>query len=386
MQNIPFETIPSPCFLLHESLLRRNLELMKRVQAEAGINIILALKGFSMFSAFPLIKKYLPGTTASSLHEARLGFEEFGGEVHAYSPAYLDHEFEEMMQYCDHLSFNSVAQFEKFYPLIKDFTTRTGKHISAGLRINPEYSEVETDLYNPCIPGSRLGTRAENLQDDLPIGIDFLHVHNLCESSSFALEKTLENVERLFGTHLHKIKLLNMGGGHLMTREGYDVEHLINTLKNFKAKYPNLKMMLEPGSAVAWQTGYLVTRVLDIVNSAGIEVAIVDASVSAHMPDVIEMPYKPKIMNADSTPVKGKPTYRFGGLTCLAGDFVGDYSFDKPLEIGDLIIWEDMMHYTMVKTTTFNGVQLPSIGIWKESNFFQMVKTFGYEDFRNRLS
>jgi len=378
--TLPFDQLPSPLFLMHEQKLRLNLELMKRVQNEAGIKIVLALKGFSMYSTFPLVKQYLQGSTSSSLHEARLGFEEFGGETHVYSPAYREDEFDEILQYADHFSFNSVSQYLQF----RDQLFAAKPHAHAGIRINPEYSTVSVDLYNPCIPGSRLGIRAEDLPPTLPEGIHFLHSHNLCESDSYALEKTLENIERLFGQYLPHIKLLNLGGGHLMTREDYDVDHLINTLKNFKARHPHLALMLEPGSAVAWQTGYLVSTVLDIVNSKGIQVAILDCSVSAHMPDVIEMPYKPKIYGA-TEPIAGKPTYRFGGQTCLAGDFVGDYSFDQPLQIGDQVIFDDMMHYTMVKTTTFNGINLPHIGIWKEDGSYQHIKSFGYHDFKSRL-
>lgn len=353
---------------------------MRHVQKAAGIKIILAMKGFSMYHTFPLIRHYLPGSTSSSLHEARLGYEEFGGEIHVYSPAYREDEFEELLGYADHFSFNSLAQYEKFHQ--KLFHTKP--NAQAGLRINPEYSTVTVDLYNPCIPGSRLGVRAEDLPETLPKGIEFLHSHNLCESDSYALEHTLQNIERLFGRFLPHIKLLNLGGGHLMTREDYDVEHLISTLKNFKAKYPHLDIILEPGSAVAWQTGYLISTVLDIVHSKGIDVAILDCSISAHMPDVIEMPYKPKIYGATDS-VAGKPTYRFGGQTCLAGDFVGDYSFDAPLKIGDKIVFDDMMHYTMVKTTTFNGINLPHMGIWKQNGEYEHLKSFGYQDFKSRL-
>jgi carboxynorspermidine decarboxylase len=378
--KIPFNALPSPIFLMHEEKLIKNLELMRRVQKEAGIKIILAMKGFSMYHTFPLIRTYLPGSTSSSLHEARLGFEEFGGETHVYSPAYREDEFEELLGYADHFSFNSLAQYDKFHGRL----FQAKPNAQAGLRINPEYSTVTVDLYNPCIPGSRLGVRAEDLPASLPAGIEFLHSHNLCESNSYALEHTLQNIERLFGHFLPHIKLLNLGGGHLMTREDYDVEHLISTLKTFKAKYPHLNIILEPGSAVAWQTGYLISTVLDIVHSKGIDVAILDCSISAHMPDVIEMPYKPKIHGA-TEPLAGKPTYRFGGQTCLAGDFVGDYSFDAPLQIGDKIVFDDMMHYTMVKTTTFNGINLPHMGIWKQNGVYEHLKSFGYHDFKSRL-
>lgn len=378
--NIPLNQLPSPLFLMDEAKLIRNLQLLKRVQEEAGIKIILALKGFSMYACFPLIRQYLPGNTSSSLHEARLGYEEFGGETHVYSPAYRDDEFDEMMQYAGHFSFNSIAQYQKFK--VRLFTNRP--NAKAGLRINPEYSTVTVDLYNPCIPGSRLGIRVEDMPEQLPEGISFLHSHNLCESDSYALEQTLLNIERLYGKQLQQIELLNLGGGHLMTRDDYDVDHLISLLKGFKSRHPHLEIILEPGSAVAWQTGYLISTVLDIVNSKGIQVAILDCSISAHMPDVIEMPYKPKIYGA-TEPVADKPTYRFGGQTCLAGDFVGDFSFEAPLKPGDKVVFDDMMHYTMVKTTTFNGINLPHMGIWKKDGLYEHLKSFGYDDFKSRL-
>ncbi len=382
-------SIPSPCFVLDEHLLKKNLELIDGVQQRAGIKIILALKGFAMFSAAKLIRRHLVGTTASSLFEARLGSAEFlNGEVHAYSPAWLPADFEQLMDLCGHISFNSLSQYENLMPIYQKST----KKVSLGLRINPEYSTVQTDLYNPCVAGSRLGVLSEQLGATLPPYIEGLHAHNLCESDSFAAEQTLLNIERLFGRFLPHIRWLNLGGGHLMTRKGYDVEHLIATLKNFKLKYPNIEIIMEPGSAVAWQTGTLHTTVLDIVENKGIKTAIIDASISAHMPDCIEMPYKPAISGA--TDADGltnelrdqKYLCRIGGLTCLAGDFLTEYAFDEPLQVGDKLIFEDMMHYTMVKTTTFNGVNLPSIGILKENGVFQLVKTFYYEDFRNRLS
>jgi len=375
-----YSQIPSPCFVLEESLLRKNLEKINQIQVRTGAKVILALKGFAMFSVAKLVREYLPGTTASGLHEARLGFEEFGGEVHAYSPAYLDSEFDELMQYADHISFNSVSQYEKF----KSRINSNSKKIYSFLRINPQYSEVETDLYNPCIAGSRLGVTANQLSEIIPEGIEGLHFHTLCEKDSHTLERTLEHVFEKFGHLLHQVKYLNMGGGHSLTQKDYDIDHLVGLINKIKETY-NVQVILEPGSAVAWETGVLRTKVLDIIDSQGINVAIIDASISAHMPDCIEMPYKARIEGATDS-IEGKPTYKFGGLTCLAGDHMGDYSFDKPLKIGDDIAFEDMMHYTMVKTLTFNGVKLPSIGIWKENNTFQLVKEFGYEEYRNRLS
>ena len=377
---IDISQIPSPCFVLEESLLRRNLNILDRVQKESGARIILALKGFAMWSAASLVREYLPGTTASSLHEARLGFEEYGGEVHAYSPAYLDREFDEVMGYCDHITFNTVGQWNRFKPKLEAYK----KKIHPLIRINPQYSEVETDLYNPCIPGSRLGITADQLGGNLPEGIEGLHFHTLCEKDSYTLERTLEHVEAKFGHLLREAKILNMGGGHAITRKDYNVDHLIGLIKRIRETY-SIEVILEPGSAVGWETGYLLTTVEDIMDSQGIKVAIIDASISAHMPDCIEMPYKPIIWNA-TDPILGKPTYRFGGLTCLAGDYIGDYSFNQELKIGDKIIFNDMMHYTMVKTTTFNGVNLPNIGTWKEDSTFQLIKTFGYDAYRDRLS
>lgn len=378
--SINFDQVPSACFVLDEALLRRNLEIMKRVQEESGANIILALKGFAMFSTFSMIREYLHGTTASSLYEARLGYEEFGDEVHAYSPAYFENEIDELTRYCNHITFNSPAQWERFRKKVQ----YKHRDISCAIRINPEYSEVETDLYNPCAIGSRLGVTADEIGSQLPEGIEGLHFHTLCESDSHALERTLKAVEDRFGHLLKQARWLNMGGGHLMTRKGYDIDHLISLIRNIRNKY-DLDVILEPGSAVAWQTGYLTSTVEDIIDSRGIYAVVLDVSISAHMPDCIEMPYKPVVLGAKDA-VPGQPAYRLGGLTCLAGDYVGDYSFDKPLGIGDKVIFNDMMHYTMVKTTFFNGVRHPSIGIWHEDNTFELVRKFGYEDYKNKLS
>ncbi|WP_044171596.1 carboxynorspermidine decarboxylase [Flectobacillus major] len=376
---IDFSQIPSPCYVLEDSLLRKNLTLLKYVQEQAGIEIICALKGFSMYSTFPMVRQYLAGATASSLNEARLCFEEMQTKAHVYAPAYLEKEFDEMMGYASHLTFNSLNQFNQFGQ------RAIANGISCGLRINPQYSEVETDMYNPCIAGSRLGITRNQLGDTLPEGIEGLHSHTLCENDSYTLERTLNAIVERFGGLLEQAKWLNLGGGHLITRADYDPEHLISVLKNLKARFPHLKVILEPGSAVGWRTGYLTSTVLDIIDSQGIDVAILDVSFAAHMPDTLEMPYKPRILGAHHEPVEGKPTYRFGGMTCLAGDYYGDYSFDKPLAIGDSIVFDDMIHYTMVKTTTFNGVNLPSIGIWRENDTFDLVKSFGYESFKDRL-
>jgi carboxynorspermidine decarboxylase len=374
-----YPEISSPAYVLEEDLLINNLKLLQRVQQEAGVEIICALKGFSFYHVFPSIKQYLSGATASSLHEARLAFEEMGNKCHAYTPAYLPAEFEEFMSYASHMTFNSLNQVAQFA------SQANNNGISCGIRINPEYAEVETDMYNPCIAGSRLGIRRNDLSSQLPVGIEGLHSHTLCENDSFVLERTLAVIDAKFGDLLQQAKWLNLGGGHLITRADYQVDHLIQVLKTFKAKFPHLNIILEPGSAVGWQTGFLKSTVLDIVHSAGIDVAILDVSFAAHMPDTLEMPYKPRIRFASSETESGKPTYRFGGMTCLAGDYYGDYSFDKPLEIGDSIIFEDMIHYTMVKTTTFNGVNLPDIGMIQSNGQYQRFKHFGYESFKDRL-
>lgn len=379
MKNHQYPLIDSPAYVLEESLLLANLDLLQRVQKEANVSIICALKGFSFYHVFPLIRQYLAGATASSLHEARLGFEEMGEKCHAYTPAYLPNEFNDFMNYASHMTFNSLNQVEQFA------LQAHSNGISCGIRINPEYAEVETDMYNPCIAGSRLGIRRSDLGNTLPEGIEGLHSHTLCENDSFVLSRTLDVIDEKFGGLLQQVKWLNLGGGHLITRADYDVEHLIKTLKNFKSKYPHLEVILEPGSAVGWQTGFLKSTILDIVHSAGIDVAILDVSFAAHMPDTLEMPYKPRIRNASMEPVVGKPTYRFGGMTCLAGDFYGDYSFEEPLRIGDEIIFEDMIHYTMVKTTTFNGVNLPDIGMINKEGKYIRFKHFGYESFKDRL-
>ncbi len=377
---INFHRVPTACFVLEEARLRRNLEILQYVQEQSGARIILALKGFAMFSTFDLIRQYLPGTTASSLYEARLGYEEFGNEVHAYAPAYFESEFDELMSYCNHITFNSPAQWERFCQKIQ----QNDKKISCAIRINPEYSEVETDLYNPCAIGTRLGVTADQIGDRLPEGIGGLHFHTLCESDSHALERTLRVVEDRFGHLLPQAKWLNLGGGHLMTRAGYDLEHTIRLIKELREKY-DLEITMEPGSAVAWETGYLTSTVEDIIDSRGIRAVVLDVSVSAHLPDCVEMPYQPVVLGArDAEP--GEPAYRLGGLTCLAGDYVGDYAFDPPLQVGDRVVFNDMMHYTMVKTTFFNGVRHPSIGIWHEDDTFELVREFGYEDYKRKLS
>lgn len=367
--------IPSPCFVLEEEKLLKNLQLMQRVQQDSGARIILALKGFSMWSSFDLIKPYLHGATASSVWEARLAAE-MGKEVHAYAPAYKPEDIDALKPLVNHLSFNSLGQWQRY----KD----TLDGVSLGLRINPEHQEAETPLYDPAAPGSRLGIRASQLDGVDLTGIDGLHCHNLCECDSFATMRTLEAIEQRFGQWLGQMKWLNLGGGHLMTQAGYDVDHLIATLRDFKARYPHLDVILEPGSAVAWQTGPLIAEVVDIVSNEG-DIALLDISATAHMPDVLEMPYRPEIRHA-AMPDEKACTYRLGGNSCLAGDMIASYSFDQPLAIGDRLQFEDMMHYTMVKTSFFNGVQHPAIGILRKDGQFELIRTFTFEDFKSRLS
>jgi carboxynorspermidine decarboxylase len=367
---------------MEERLLRDNLSLIKRVSDEARVNIILAFKAFALWKAFPVVREYIPLATASSRYEAQLAYEEMGSPAHICSPAYTEEDFPAILAYSSHITFNSLSQFERFYPAVKAFK---GRKVSCGLRINPEYSEVETELYNPCAPGSRLGVVASKLGERLPEGVEGLHFHTLCESSSYDLEKTLAKVEKRFGRYLPDVKWLNMGGGHLMTRRGYDTAHFVSLLRSFKAKYPHLEIILEPGSAFAWQTGFLLTTVVDIVENQGILTAVIDASFACHMPDCLEMPYKPVIRGA-TEPIAGKPTYRIGGNSCLSGDSMGEWSFDKPLAVGDKLIFEDMIHYTTVKTTMFNGVPHPTIALWSLDDQLIIYRRFTYDDYKHRMS
>jgi carboxynorspermidine decarboxylase len=378
--SIDYSQIPSPCYVIDEEKFRKNLALIKHVSDESGAEIILAFKGFAMWGVFPILREYISGATASSADEARLCFDEIGSPAHTYSPVYKAEDFHSILEYSSHITFNSVAQYRKYFPELQKYP----KKISAGLRINPEFSEISHGLYNPCSPGSRLGVIVEDLKDGLPDGIEGLHFHVLFESDSFALEKVLKVVEEKFGKYFSRLKWINMGGGHLMTRKDYDTGHLIKILRQFSER-SGLHMILEPGSAFAWETGELVATVEDVVENQGIRTAILDVSVTAHMPDCLEMPYKPKIAGA-TDPVSGMPTYRMGGNSCLSGDVMGDWSFEKELKPGDRIVFLDMIHYTMVKTTTFNGVHHPSIGIWTKEGKFRIIREFGYEDYKGRLS
>lgn len=380
-KQIDYGQVPSPAFVIDQARLVRNLELIQQVQQQSGVKVILALKGFSTWPLFPLVHQYLHGATASSLNEARLIKEEMGTLAHTYSPVYFPEDFAELLTYSSHLTFNSLTQLEQF----KAQTLAASKAVSIGLRVNPEYSEVETDLYNPAVPGSRLGVLADQLPATLAPEIEGLHVHTLCESSAKATEQLIFALENKFGTHLPNLKWVNLGGGHLMTRKDYDVDYLIQVLSAFKQRHPHLEVLLEPGSAIAWETGELVSTVLDIVESGGIKTAIVDVSFTAHMPDTLEMPYRPTILGAtDASP--GKANYRIGGVSCLAGDFMEAYSFEKSLKIGDQLIFWDMIHYTMVKTTMFNGVKHPSIYLMNSNTGqLELLRSFKYEDFKSRL-
>lgn len=375
---IDFTKVPSPCYLLDRTLLDKNLQLIDRVRKEAGVEIILALKACAMWSVFPKLAEHSDGATASSAAEARLVFEEYGAPAHTYAPVYTERHFEEIMRTSSHITFNSLGQFERFGP------RAILRGISCGLRINPEYSPVEVDLYNPCVAGSRLGVRKEALAT-LPAGVEGLHFHVLCESRPEHLRLALEAVERNFGHLLPEIKWLNMGGGHLMTHAEYDCDELIAVLRDFKSRHPHLRLILEPGSAFTWRTGYLVSTVEDIVRGGGVQTAMLDVSFACHMPDCLEMPYKPAILGAHD-PEVGEERWRMGGNSCLAGDFYGDWAFDREPQIGDRIIFEDMIHYTMVKTTMFNGVHHPSIAIAHTDGEIEVVREFGYEDYKNRMS
>lgn len=378
----------TPYYRIEERLLRNNLALIRRTADEAGVEFILAFKAFALWKTFFIFRDYIAHTTASSPNEARLAFEEFGSKAHTYSPAYEDKDFDTIMRCSSHITFNSLQQFEHFYPHIVE----NGKLISCGLRINPQCSEIETTLYNPCAPGSRFGILAEQLPDKLPEGVEGFHCHNHCESSAAALVHTLEHIEARFGKWLPAIKWLNLGGGHLLTRKDYDVRLLIDTLKSFKARYPQLHLILEPGSAFAWQTGDLFASVVDIVENDGIKTAILNVSFTCHMPDCLEMPYWPAIRGAEtleppqSAGREREPlVYRLGGNSCLSGDFMGYWRFEQPLQIGDTIRFSDMIHYTTVKTNMFNGIPHPSLVLLRENGEEELLRRFGYEDYRDRM-
>ena len=378
--QIDYKQVPSPCYVMDEDRFRNNLSLIRKVSRESGSEIILAFKGFAMWGVFPVLREYISGAAVSSVDEARLCYEEIGSPAHTYSPVYKEIDFPSILKYSSHITFNSLNQFNKFSAEVGKYPEKR----SVGLRINPEFSYINQGLYNPCSPGSRLGIVAADLRNGLPEGVEGFHFHVLFESDSYALEKILKVVETKFGRFFPQLKWINMGGGHLMTRNDYDIPHLIKILKDFHDR-TGLHIILEPGSAFAWETGELVSTVEDVVENQGIRTAILDVSFTAHMPDCLEMPYKPKIIGA-TDPVDGKPVYRIGGNSCLSGDFMGDWSFDNELTPGDRIVFLDMIHYTMVKTTTFNGVHHPSIGLWTSEGKFRLIREFSYPDYKNRLS
>ncbi len=374
---IDFNKIPSPCYVIDEFLLRNNLALIKQVKEAAKVDILVSFKAFSNWGVFPIFKEYGFGASASSLNEARLAFQELGVRAHTYSPAYEEKTIEDILKYSSHISFNSINQLRKYSHVARE------KGVSIGLRVNPEFSDSPHDIYNPCKPGSRFGMTADQLGNTLPQEVEGLHFHTLFEADSFALERVLSVFIKKFGRYLPKLKWVNMGGGHLITKKDYDIDHLAKLLTDFKNNYI-VKVILEPGSAFTYQTGYLVSTILDIVENNNIKTAILDVSFTCHMPDCLEMPYKPVILGATDEKT-GKPTYRMGGISCLAGDYMGNWSFDKELKPGDKIIFDDMIHYTTVKTTMFNGVNHPSIGIWNEKSGFRLIREFNYQDYKNRL-
>ncbi len=388
-----YEGVPTPCYVLEEDSLRRNLALIRDVSRRSGAEIILALKAFALWKAFPIFREYIRHAAASSLYEARLVAEEFGGKAHACSPAYTERDFEGILACSSHLTFNSMSQYARFCPRVEEYNRLHPEgRVSCGLRINPEYSEIEVDLYNPCAPGSRFGVTASRLPAGLPSGIEGFHCHCHCESSSEALERTLQHIEEKFGAWLPRLKWLNLGGGHLMTRKDYDVERLVAVLRGLKGRYPDLTIILEPGSAFAWQTGTLVSSVVDVVENNGIRTAILDVSFTCHMPDCLEMPYQPAVRDAETMKpgaaelaAPEENVYRLGGNSCLSGDFMGAWRFGHPLAPGDRVIFEDMIHYTTVKTNMFNGIGHPDIAMLHGDGTLEYYRRFGYADYRDRM-
>lgn len=370
----------TPIYIIEEAKLRRNLALIKDVAERTGSEFILAFKAFALWKTFPIFREYIQSTTASSLSEAMLAYHEFGKKAHTFSPAYTDGEFDDIVASSSHITFNSLSQYERFH--------HRASSCSIGLRVNPEYSEVGTMLYNPCAPGTRFGITADKLPKELPSDIDGFHCHCHCESGADVFERTLRHIEEKFSPWFSQIKWINFGGGHLVTRKGYDIELLERIMKGFHQRYPHLKVIFEPGSAFAWQTGPLVAHVVDIVNDRGIKTAILDVSFTCHMPDCLEMPYHPEVRGAELVDLEEatkENTYRLGGNSCLSGDFMGSWRFKNPLVIGQEIIFEDMIHYTTVKTNMFNGISHPSIGMLHMDGKLEILRHFGYEDYRNRM-
>ncbi|MEZ3552262.1 MAG: carboxynorspermidine decarboxylase [Muribaculaceae bacterium] len=377
--------IPTPYYIIYEDKLRNNLELITRVSKEADVKIIMALKANALWKTFPIISEYVNASTASSLNEMQLSLDFLGNEVHAYCPVYTNESFPRFLKGSSHITFNSLSQFSRFYPNVKEHNDASKSRVSCGIRVNPHCSVIEADIYNPCIPGSRFGVNADQIPEILPEGIEGFHFHALCESSSYDLEKVIEALTKQFGKWLPELKWLNMGGGHLMTRKDYDIDHLIALLNRLHADYPNLQLIMEPGSAFTWQTGNLVTEVLDIVEDNGIKTGIIDASFACHMPDCLEMPYRPAIAEAADDNDSSAILYRLGGNSCLSGDFVGDWRFRNPLQVGQRLTLLDMNHYTTVKTNMFNGIQHPSIWLKKSDGQMILLREFSYEDYKSRM-
>ena len=379
--------LATPYYLIEEDKLRKNLALIRHIAREADVEFILAFKAFALWKTFPIFREYIAHTTASSPYEARLAYEEFGSKAHTYSPAYEEGSFDTILACSSHITFNSLSQYARFYP-----QTKVHGGISCGLRVNPGYSEIETLLYNPCAPGSRFGVTPDQLGDSLPEGIRGFHCHNHCESSAETLVRSLEHLEAQFGRWFSQIEWLNLGGGHLVTRKDYNVSLLIDTLRGLHERYPHLRILLEPGSAFAWQTGPLVASVVDIVENSGIKTALLNVSFTCHMPDCLEMPYHPAVRGARTLAdddAAGHETeacvYRLGGNSCLSGDFMGYWQFDAPLVPGDTIIFEDMIHYTTVKTNMFNGIPHPALAMLHSDGTVETLRTYTYEDYRDRM-
>lgn len=388
MQNSVLSTsdIPSPAFIVYEDRLRSNMEKLKRVSEENGIKLIMAFKANALWKTFPVISEYFSASTASSIYEMQLSLDFLGNDVHAYCPVYTPESFNKFLEGCSHITFNSLAQFEAFSPTAKEFEQKTGRHVSLGLRVNPKCSVIDHDIYNPAVAGSRFGVSSSQMPEKLPEGLEGLHFHALCESGPEELKKVLDKFEQDFGRYLHNIKWVNFGGGHLITRKDYDTDMLKSIISDFRSRYPHLEIIMEPGSAFTWQTGDLSVEVLDVVEDEGIKTAIIDASFACHMPDCLEMPYKPVIKEALPDDAEGDFVYRLGGNTCLSGDFVGDWKFERPLQPGDRLTLLDMNHYTTVKTNMFNGVQHPSIWFVPTNGAPVCLRKFTYEDYRDRMS